>query len=66
MWMEVNVYREGSLGQTTSSFFILGTIHMVMECTQSTMTSVWRSRCVAISIDTSRHLDMKYRYIVFS
>lgn len=33
---------------------------MIMECTQNTMTSVWGSRCVDISIDISIYLDMTY------
>lgn len=60
LWVEVYVYREGGLGQMTSSFFILRTILMVMECTQSTVTPVWGSRCVAISIDISIRLDINY------
>lgn len=47
--MEVNVSREGSLEPENDFYCTLRTIHMRMECTQSTVTSVWGSICIVLS-----------------
>lgn len=41
-------------------FLSWGQYLWVMECTQSTMTSLWRSRCVDTSINISIHLNINY------
>lgn len=47
--MEVNVNREGSLEPENDFYCTLRTIQMRMECTQSTVTLVWGSRCIVLS-----------------